>query len=91
MFFSSALPLDCNMIGSGRSVSCVRSLGASRAPAGFTSAKSFSAEDARIGILEFSLDSVVTDLNKRGAKEGTSAPPNRWGVVAVEEEDVDVS
>jgi hypothetical protein len=39
----------------------------------------------------FSLDFVVTDLNKRGAKEGTSAPPNRWGILAVEEEDVDVS
>jgi hypothetical protein len=79
------------MIGSGRLVSCVRSLGASRAPTGFTSAKSFSAEDARIGILEFSLDYVVADLNKRGAKEGTSAPPKGWGIVAVEEEDVDVS
>jgi hypothetical protein len=79
------------MIGGGRSLSCARSLGASRAPMEFISVRSFFAEDVRTSIPEFSLDSVVADLNKRGAEEGTSAPPNRRVVVAVEEdEDVDV-
>jgi hypothetical protein len=61
--------------------------GASRAPAEFRSVKSFSVEDARASIPEFFLGSVVADLNKRGAGEGTSAPPNRWGIVAAEEDD----
>jgi hypothetical protein len=79
------------MIGGERSVSCARSLGASRAPVEFRSVRSFFAEDVRTSILEFSLGSVVTDLNKRGVDEGTSTPPNRRGVVvAKEEEDVDV-
>jgi hypothetical protein len=51
---------------------------------------SFSVEDVNTSIPEFSLGSVVTDLNKRGAEGGTFAPPNRRGVVAKEEDkDVD--
>jgi hypothetical protein len=77
------------MIGGGRLFSCARSLGASRAPAEFKSVGSFSVKDIRTSILEFSLGSAVTNLNKRRAEGGTSAPPNRRGVV-VEEEDKDV-
>jgi hypothetical protein len=57
----------------------------------FRSVMSFFAVDVRTSIPEFSLGSVVTDLNKRGAEEGTSTSPNRRGVVVAEEdEDVDV-
>jgi hypothetical protein len=55
------------------------------------SVRSFFAEDVRTSIPEFSLGSVVTNLNKRGAEEGTSAPPNRRGIVtAGKDKDVDV-
>jgi hypothetical protein len=57
----------------------------------FRSVRSFFAEDVRTSIPEFSLVSLVTDLNKRGAEEGNSTSPNRRGIVAVEEdEDIDV-
>jgi hypothetical protein len=57
----------------------------------FRSVRSFFAEDVRTSILEFSLGSLVTDLNKRGVEEGNSTSPNRRGIVAIaEDEDVDV-
>jgi hypothetical protein len=69
------------MIGGGRSLSCVRSLRASRAPAELKSVMSFSVEEVKTSILEFSLGYVVTGLNKRGAEGETSASPNRRGVL----------
>jgi len=69
------------MMGRGRSFLGVRSLEASRTPA-------LLVEGTRMTILDFSFGSVLTDLNKRGAEEATTAP-NRRGVAATEDKEVD--
>ena len=41
---------------------------------------SLGVDDTKISILEFSLGSVGTDLNRRGVEGGSSAPPNENGI-----------
>jgi hypothetical protein len=50
---------------------------------------SLGVDDTKISILEFSLGSVGTDLNRRGVEGGSSAPPNENGI-EVEEERVPI-